>query len=229
MSELADFELDPRRVVVLVIDMQNDFCHPDGFFAKAGHDVSACASAVDATRRLLEQVRPLGVGVMWTKSVSAEEPKYKLPPLRFRTSRESTESRSGVGGTNCFAPGAWGSEIVSDLSPEDGDVVVQKARYDAFYRTELERELRSRKIEVVAIAGVTTDCCVDSTARQAFIRDFGVLILSDCVASFKNEWDMHEASLRCLALLFAVITETQDFVDCLKRSSTTLQRSRPQT
>lgn len=216
MTILSEFDLDPRTTALLVIDMQNDFCHPDGFFAGAGHDVSTCAAAVQQTKKLIEQVRPLGLPVFWSQSINPEPPKYKFPPLRFRAPRESDEFQKKVGGTNCFVPGTWGTEIVDDLSPQPEDVIIQKPRYNVLYNTPLEGEMRARGIDTLVMAGVTTNCCVETTSRDAFIRDYHVLVLSDCVAAFKNEWDLHEASLKNLALFFAVISTSDEFVEELK-------------
>jgi ureidoacrylate peracid hydrolase len=216
MSALSEFELDYARTALLVVDMQNDFCKPEGFFAGAGHDVSTCQGAVDRTRVLLEQVRPYGLPVFWSRSINPDEPQYTLPPLRFRAPRESEEFEQSVGGTNAFDPGSWGSQIVDDLRVAPEDVVIDKPTYNFFYKTPLEEELRARGIANVIVTGVTTNCCVDSTTREAFIRDFGVLILSDCVAAFGNERALHDASLHNLSLLFAVVAEADDLVEDLR-------------
>ncbi len=212
MGELSNFELDPSALALLVVDMQNDFCAPNGFFDRAGHDVSSCALAVERTAALLGRLRPLGVPIFWTRSVNPEPPVYKLPPLRFRTPRESTAFELSVGGTNCFLPGAWGTQIAAGLDVGPDDHVIDKARYNAFHGTDLERMLRERGIESLAVAGLITNCCVESTSRDAFMRDFGVLVLSDCVAAFRNEWDLHEASLRNLELFFAVVAGSDELV-----------------
>src|SRR5205823_3768683 len=112
-----------------------------------------------------------------SRSIEPEPPVYKLPPLRFRAPRESAEFAEGVGGTNCFVPGAWGSEIVDDLEVGERDVVIDKPRYNAFHGTSLEDELHRGGIESIVVAGVLTNCCVESTSRDAFMRDFGVLVL----------------------------------------------------
>lgn len=216
MGALSEFELDPARSALLVIDMQNDFCKPEGFFAGAGHDVSTCQAAVDRTRQLLEEVRPLGIPVFWSRSINPEPPVYKLPPLRFRRPRESPDFQESVGGTNCFKAGTWGAEIVDDLPVGADDVVLDKSRYNFFHRTGLEDELRSRGIDTILVTGVTTNCCVESTSRDAFMRDFAVLVVSDCVAAFGNEWDLHEASLRNLELFFAVVASADEVVGDLR-------------
>lgn len=212
VSALSEFELDPRRTALLVIDMQNDFCKPEGFFAGAGHDVSSCQAAVERTAWLLEQVRPLGIPVFWSRSIDPSPPHYKLPPLRFRAPRESEAFQRSVGGTNCFMPGSWGAEIVADLAPAAEDPIFDKPRYDVFHGTALEDELRARDLDTIAVAGVTTNCCVETTTRSGFVRDYAMLVLSDCVAAFGNEWDLHEASLRNLELFFAVVATADDFV-----------------
>jgi ureidoacrylate peracid hydrolase len=212
MGVLSQYELDPSRTALLVIDMQNDFCKPDGFFAGAGHDVSTCQAAVDRTASLLEMVRPLGIPIFWSRSVNPTPPKYKLPPLRFRAPRESADFQKKVGGTNCFMPGSWGAEIVDELVPQAEDVVIDKTRYNVFHQTRLDDELRARGIDTIAVAGVTTNCCVETTARHGFINDYAMLVLSDCVAAFGNEWDLHEASLRNLELFFGVVATADDLV-----------------
>lgn len=213
MTALSAFELDPTRTALLVIDMQNDFCREDGFFSGAGHDVSTCQAAVDRTKWVLEQVRPLGIPVFWSRSINPEPPRYKLPPLRFRAPRESEAFRKSVGGTNRFDPDSWGSQIVDDLTVGEDELVIDKPRYNLFYRTKLEEELRSRGIDTIVVTGVTTNCCVESTSRDGFMRDFAVLVLSDCVAAFGNEIELHEASLKNLALFFAVVATADDFVE----------------
>jgi ureidoacrylate peracid hydrolase len=216
MGLLSQFDLDPARTALLVIDMQNDFCKPEGFFAGAGHDVSTCQAAVDRTRALLGEVRPLGIPVFWSRSINPEPPVYKLPPLRFRAPRESAHFQEKVGGTNCFMPGSWGAEIVDDLPVGADDPVFDKPRYDVFHGTRLEQELQARGLDTIAVAGVTTNCCVETTTRDGFIRDYHMLVLSDCVAAFGNEWDLHEASLRNLELFFAVVATADDFVEELR-------------
>lgn len=214
-SSLAEFELDARSTALLVVDEQNDFCHPDGFFARAGHDVSPCRAAALASRRLVEQVRPLGMPVIWTKMIAAEAPELKLPPLRFRVPLESDEFVEGVGGTLLFAPGSWGAQLLDELPVDEGDLVVEKPTYDALFETGLEVELRRRGVDTLAVAGVTTHCCVDATVRAAFVRGFNVLVLSDCVATFAGEADLNDATLRVLALLFGVVAPSDAFVRAL--------------
>jgi ureidoacrylate peracid hydrolase len=216
MTALSEFDLDPASTALLAIDFQNDFCHADGFFAGAGHDVEPCMAAAEKTAWLIEQVRPLGIPVFYSRSINPEQPVYKLPPLRFRAPRESDAFEKSVGGTNKFDPDSWGAQIVDVLAPAPDDVVIDKPRYNFFYRTDLEQDLKARGIDTLLITGATTNCCVESTSRDGFMRGFAVLVLSDCVAAFGNERDLHEASLRNLSLFFSVNATADEYVEDLQ-------------
>ena len=158
MNPRSEFDLDPARTALLVIDFQNDFCHEDGFFAGAGHDVSTCMAAARSTARLIDEVRPYGIPVFYSRSINPERPAYRLPPLRFRAPRESDAFRAGVGGKNTFEPGSWGAQLVDELSPAPDEVVIDKSRYNMFHRTQLEEELRASGIDTILIAGAKTYC-----------------------------------------------------------------------
>ena len=195
----TSIELDARRTALLVIDVQNDFCHPDGFFAGFGFDVTPCAEVASRIAPVVETARGRGLPVIWTKSTNADPPTHRLLPARFR--RPRADGRP----PDQFVPGSWGWSIVDALEPQPSELVVEKPRYDAFLRTGLEDELRGRGITTVVVTGVITNCCVDTTARSAFMRGLDVLVLADCVATFAEERDLHDASLRNLEQLFAVV------------------------
>jgi ureidoacrylate peracid hydrolase len=198
IAEDVGVEIDPSRTALLVVDVQNDFCHEGGFFASIGFDVAPCAVAASRLVPVVDAARSSGVQVVWTMSTNDSPPTYRLAPARFRR-------RQGDRPADQFVPGSWGWQIVDELEPVQGEVVIRKPRYDAFLYTSLEDDLRERGVDTVVIGGVITNCCVDTTARSAFMRGFGVLVLEDTVATFEQERDLHDASLRNLSLLFAVI------------------------
>ena len=204
MTELADVRgvMDLERTALLVVDVQNDFCHPDGYFAGVGFDVRPCAAAAARVAPVVADARSLGLTVVWTMSTNADPPAHRLLPQRFR--RAEGEDRP----PDQFLPGSWGWQLVDALEPQADEVVIRKPRYDAFLRTSLEDDLRTRGIDTVVVAGVITNCCVDTTARSAFMRGFDVLVLEDCVGTFAEERDLHDAALRNLSLLFAVIADS---------------------
>jgi ureidoacrylate peracid hydrolase len=215
-GELTQFELDPARTALLVVDVQNDFCQEGGFFSRSGFDVAPCRAAADRLRDVLAGARELELPVLWTMSTNPDPPNYRLPPLRFRGGASSLEGRRG---TDYFVADAWGTQIVADLPPAPDDVVIRKPRYDGFYRTPLEDELRARGVDTIAVGGVTTNCCVDTTVRSAFMRGFEPIVLRDCVAAFGQERDLHDASLRNLSLLFAVVADASELLDRLREAA----------
>jgi ureidoacrylate peracid hydrolase len=202
MRAADGFELDARRTALLVVDVQNDFCHPDGYFARFGFDVTPCAAVVPRIAAAVTTARRRGLPVVWTMSTNADPPVHRLRPARFRLN--GAEERP----PDQFLPHSWGWSLVDSLRPDDAELVVQKPRYDAFLRTTLEDDLHARDVSTVVVTGVITNCCVDTTARSAFMRGFDVLVLRDCVATFAEEHDLHDASLRNLAQLFAVVSES---------------------
>jgi ureidoacrylate peracid hydrolase len=194
--------VDLERAALLVVDLQNDFCHPDGYFAGVGFDIRPCAEAAARIVPVVGNARSLGLTVVWTMSTNADPPTHRLLPQRFR--RMEGEDRP----PDQFVPGSWGWQLVDALEPQADELVIRKPRYDAFLRTSLEDDLRSRGVETIVLAGVITNCCVDTTARSAFMRGFDVLVLEDCVGTFAEERDLHDAALRNLSLLFAVIGDS---------------------
>jgi ureidoacrylate peracid hydrolase len=191
---VADVVLDPRTTAVVAVDFQNDFCVDGGYFQTAGFDIAPCAEAASRTAALIERVRPLGVTVVYTKT-EREQP----PPHRLRSAR----------GQDMYAPGTWGTALV--LEPAEGDPVFAKERQSPFHRTGLEDALRERGIDTVAVAGVTTNCCVDCTIRDAHVRDFDVVVLTDCVAAFGAERHLHDATLANAEKFFGILLASDEF------------------
>jgi nicotinamidase-related amidase len=154
---------------------------------------------------VVADARARGLTVAWTMSTNASPPAHRLAPERLRRNGKTRTA-------DTFVPGSWGWRLVDGLEPLDDELVVHKLRYDAFLFTTLEDDLREGGIDTVVIGGVITNCCVDTTARSAFMRGFDVLVLADAVATFAQERELHDAALRNLALLFAVVGDSS----CLK-------------
>lgn len=185
------------RAAVVVIDMQNDFCDPAGYYAGSGRDVSALRGAVRPVRRLLDRARGAGMPVVFTKLVhdaarGAMQERHRLVPRRW-TARGAR-----------LQPGSRGAQIVDELAPRPGELVVEKAGYSAFDRTGLEQWLRERGVTTVLIAGVVGYACVLATGFAAFDRDFDVVLVADAVASWDPALGAATESIVDLLLGYAV-------------------------
>jgi len=128
----------------------------------------------------------------------------------------------GVGAGDFLIEGTWNTDIVPELAPEPGDVLVSKQRYSGFFRTELDDVLREREIKNLVFVGWTTSVCVESTLRDAFFRDYRCVVLSDCTGEVVGS-DLtrtnHEASLLLIEGLFGWVTDSASLVQALARAT----------
>ena len=177
------FPLKPERAALVIIDMQRDFLQPGGFGAALGNDVSQLASVVAPTQRLLAAAREAGLLVIHTRE--GHRPDLgDLPPAKHR--RGGGPLRIGDRGPmgRILVRGEPGHDIIPELAPIPGEPVVDKPGKGAFYATDLELILQSRGITQLLICGVTTEVCVNTTAREGNDRGYECLVLSDCTGSY---------------------------------------------
>jgi ureidoacrylate peracid hydrolase len=213
------------RTAVIVVDMQNDFASPGGMFERAGVDVRCIQAIVAPTAALLDTARAAGVPVIYLKmgfqpdlsDTGAPASPTWLKHLPFEVGAEvpapdGTPSRILIRET-------WNTDIVDELRPHDGDVVLYKNRYSGFYQTDLDRQLRAREIDTLIVVGATTSVCVESTVRDATFRDYRCLVVEDCTAEpigADAARTNQEASMTVLELLFAWITESTAVVEAFR-------------
>jgi len=177
------FPLKPERAALVIIDMQRDFLQPGGFGAALGNDVSQLAGVVAPTQRLLAAAREAGLLVIHTRE--GHRPDLgDLPPAKHR--RGGGPLRIGDRGPmgRILVRGEPGHDIIPELAPIPGEPVVDKPGKGAFYATDLELILQSRGITQLLICGVTTEVCVNTTAREGNDRGYECLVLSDCTGSY---------------------------------------------
>jgi nicotinamidase-related amidase len=181
------FTFDPAGTALLVIDMQRDFVEPGGFGESLGNDVSLLAAVVPPLRTVLAAVRAAGLPVIHTREGHLPD-LSDLPPAKLR--RGSPSLRIGDPGPKgrILVRGEYGHDIVDELAPLLGELVVDKPGKGAFHGTSLEEELRARGVTSLVVTGVTTEVCVHTTVREANDRGYECLVLSDCVGSYFPEF-----------------------------------------
>ncbi|WP_166375860.1 cysteine hydrolase family protein [Aeromicrobium phragmitis] len=193
--------LDPQRTAVLVVDVQNDFCAEGGWYDRIGYDVSAGQAAARQLETFLPQARRRGFQIIFVK---CHYDRAYLP----RVMVESYQHK-GLPLDYCIE-GTWGAEFYG-VQPEEGDLVVTKHRYSAFVGTNMDLILRSNGMENVVVAGVATNICVDSTARDAYMRDYRVTVLDDCCGTYDRR--LHEATMENIRRAFGVVVNSQDVIE----------------
>ncbi|MFB6132062.1 MAG: cysteine hydrolase family protein [Halanaeroarchaeum sp.] len=183
---------DPARTAVVVVDVQNGFCHPDGsLYAPASEAV------IDPIGDLLERARAAGASVVFTRDVH--------PPEQFEDAHYYDEfDRWG----EHVVEGSWESEIVDDVPVHEADHVVEKHTYDAFYRTDLEGYLDTHGIEDLLFVGTLANVCVLHTAGSAGLRDYRPVIVEDAVGYIED--DHRDYALEHATWLFGETTTLED-------------------
>lgn len=194
----------PARTAVCVIDIQADFAAPDGLMAFYGADMSSLSAAVAKAGELVDGARECGVPVIFIGLQTKPETDSPIWTERMRRREgdpelESAVCREGTPGAAFYGP-----------QPNTGEPVVYKHKYSGFYKTELNETLTELGVDTLVCCGLTTECCIDSTVRDAFHRDFNVFVVADASAAYGDE--IHQSSLAVLDLNFALLTNTSDML-----------------
>jgi biuret amidohydrolase len=181
------YEFPAAGIALLLIDMQRDFIEPGGFGSALGNDVARLEAIVPATARLLAGCRRVGLPIIHTKE--AHRPDLSdCPPAKLR--RGNATLRIGDPGPmgRILIAGEPGNDIVAALQAAPGETVIEKPGKGAFYATRLDAFLRERGITHLAIGGVTTEVCVQTTMREANDRGYESVLIEDATESYFPEF-----------------------------------------
>ncbi len=194
--------VDPAHTALVVVDVQHDFCGPGGAFDRLGIDLSMYPALVERLGRLIDGARSAGVPIVYVQMTTLPDRRIESPAqIRFNM---RLHARATDGPLEYARDGSPGQEIVPEIAPRDGDLIVKKYRSSGFWGTNLDMLLRSNGIKSLVVTGCTTEGCVESTARDALFNDYYVVIPEDAVAS--DDRAQHEASLLLMRHRFDVTT-----------------------
>jgi ureidoacrylate peracid hydrolase len=181
MRELGEI-VDPGHTALLVVDVQNDFCHRDGGLAQGGGDMTAIERAIGKLDDTIGRARQAGIPVIFLRIVQSPE-----------TNSEAWESLEPEEGPRLVVAGSWGADYYAPIGPAEGDLEIVKHRHSGFVATSLDLALRSMGVKTVVLGGVASNVCVEATARDAADYDYYVVVLSDASGAVRDE--LHEAAL----------------------------------
>jgi ureidoacrylate peracid hydrolase len=181
--------IDIGRSALIVVDMQNDFCHDDGALAKRGIDVRPTQDMAPRLVAFVDAARAAGLPVIYLANMHDSW-----------TDSAAWRRRFGSTSPEICRPGSWGAAFYA-VSPRPEERVVPKHRYNAFVGTNLDMILRARGLTTLIFTGVATNVCVETTARDAYVRDYQIVLVRDCLAGSSVE--EHEAALRTLERYFS--------------------------
>ncbi len=202
MLRTLEEKVDRKNATLLVVDMQNDFCHRDGSLAKRGKDMTATHQMMPRLKRLISEARQAKVPVIFIRQTLSEL-------TTSQAGREMRLKRMSGGGELPLQEGSWGAEFF-EVAPEPGECVVTKHRYSAFAGTSLDLILRSMGIKTLIMTGVATNVCVETTARDGYMEGYYIVFLGDCAATHSIE--EQEATLRNIEGYFGVVNTAEEVI-----------------
>ena len=190
--------MNPATTAIVMIEYQNDFAKPGGAQHEAVRGVMDSTGMLENSIRLAQKARSLGATVMLTPITFAdgypEIPKQPYGILK------------GIVDAGAFKKGTWGAQIIDELTPQAGDIIIEGKRgLDCFAATDLDFVLRARGVRTVVLAGFLTNVCVESTMRSAYERSYDVVTLVDCTATLSEE-EQHVATTRDFQLFSRPMT-----------------------
>jgi ureidoacrylate peracid hydrolase len=178
LPELLGEIIQPANTALLIVDMQNDFVHADGYYARAWNGAmgEGFRDAFIPISRIADGARLAGVHVLHARVVQLPDGSLASPVWL------ADNLRNGMEPLHCMS-GTWGAEIIDELAPQPGDIVFDKTRRSCFQATILANLLQARAISTIVVVGVGASGCVESTVRDAIERDYFVVVPRDAIAN----------------------------------------------
>jgi len=195
-------ELGVKNTALVVVDMQNGFCRASGSVNQIGLPASALQPAIEPCVRLIKAAREVSVPIIYTRYVYRAD----YTDGGVMVNDLIPDLKSG----HCLAAGTPDIEVVDELQPEQGDHIVDKNRPSAFYSAGMEPLLKNLGITDLVVCGVTTNCCVETTVRDASQRDYRTFVVEDAVAEYEE--DRNTVALKSMGMLFAKLVRVDDVV-----------------
>lgn len=215
-----DIEIDLKRTAIVVVDMQNAYTKKGGMLdLGTGIDEARVGRVIAANQRLLPAAREAGVKVVYLqfgyKPDLSDAGGPDSPNIRKQMAFKLINERPEVG-DKLIVQGTWGWQIIDDIKPQPGDLVVSKSRYSGFAGTTLESQLNGLNIRHLLFTGVATNVCVESTARDAYMREFWPILVEDAIDHTGPDF-VRDATLYNFASKMGWITNTDELLRAFRK------------
>jgi len=193
-------KIDPRHTAMIVVDVQNDFCHEASVYAQRGHNVTFIQEMIPRLTATIDAARAAGALIIFLRIVQSPD-----------TNSDAWEALESDDGPRLVMEGTWGADYYGPIRPLPGEREIIKRRHSGFNRTPLDLMLRSQNIKTVVVGGVASNVCVEATAREAADNDYYVVVLGDGSAAAQREW--HEATLHTISAYIGQVATCHEVMD----------------
>ena len=206
--EEAHWDLTPSRTVLVIIDPQNDFLHPEGWYARKNIDISHMQRIVGPLKQLILECRTKNIPIVWTRhgtrGLEDGGPFMLLRPFLAE------------GG---LRQGTWGYEVFDELEPRPEDWYIEKTRLSAFYQTNLESILRALNADTVLYTGVLTNQCVAATSKDSTFRDFKSIVIEECTGTTFPH--LHDPAIEMMRVGWAEVRDLESTLSEIRQLAPT--------
>lgn len=220
--------VDLGRCALIIVDMQNDFCAPDGWIGQMGIDVAPARALADPINRVTAELREVGVPVLWVN--------WGVRPDRLNLSPGTQHPFNphgigpGLAGTimhvnrtyHLLERGGWGAQIIPELVQHSSDIHVDKHRISGFWDTPLDAILRNLDVKTLLFAGVNTDHCVLATLMDANFHGYDTILLQDCTSTTSPQF-CYDATLHNVRFCFGFTTASDDLIEALRNGASRVE------